>query len=407
MSGNKVRRIVIWAAFGLAAAVVLVLLLAPDPVPVDMATVRRGPLQVVLEHEGVTRAREPFTISAPVRGRVLRIELEPGDPVAARQTVLATFLPTQPVPLDARSRARAEAALRSVREELDRARAERDRARAQHDLAAADYERILSLEQRGVSSRQELDAAEADARTAGETLAAADAGVRAARQRVERAAAALLEPDDRDGGGGGTAGAVLVIRSPVDGVVLRRLHRSEAVVGAGEALLEVADLSQLEVAADFLSTDAVRMRPGMRARITRWGGEDRLEGRVRRIEPSGFLKLSALGVEEQRVWVIVDFEGPIAAREALGDGYRVEVGVVVYDTDDALKVPTGSLFRSSAAWAAYAVRDGEARLVELELGKRNDLEAEVLSGLEEGDRVVVHPPDRVSDGVRVEARSTS
>jgi HlyD family secretion protein len=407
MSGNKVRRIVIWAAVGLAAAVVLVLLLAPDPVPVDMAAVRRGPLQVVLEHEGVTRAREPFTISAPVRGRVLRIELEPGDPVAARQTVLATFLPSQPVPLDARSRARAEAALRSVREELDRARAERDRARAQHDLAAAEYERILSLEQRGVASRQELDAAEADARTAGETLAAADAGVRAARQRVERAAAALLEPDDRDGGGGGAAGAALVIRSPVDGVVLRRLRRSEAVVGAGEALLEVADLSQLEVAADFLSTDAARMRPGMRARITRWGGDHRLEGRVRRIEPSGFLKLSALGVEEQRVWVIVDFEGPIAAREALGDGYRVEVGVVVYDTDDALKIPTGSLFRNSGAWAAYAVRDGEARLVELELGKRNDLEAEVLSGLEDGDRVVVHPPDRVRDGVRVEARSTS
>lgn len=404
MSGNKVRRIVIWAAVGLAAAVVLVLLLAPDPVPVDLAAVRRGPLQVVLEHEGVTRAREPFTISAPVRGRVLRIELEPGDPVAARQTVLATFLPSQPVPLDARSRARAEAALRSVREELDRARAERDRARAQHDLAAAEYERILSLEQRGVASRQELDAAEADARTAGETLAAADAGVRAARQRVERAAAALLEPDDRDGGGGGTAGAALVIRSPVDGVVLRRLRRSEAVVGAGEALLEVADLSQLEVAADFLSTDAVRMRPGMRARITRWGGEDRLEGRVRRIEPSGFLKLSALGVEEQRVNVIVDLTDDRQAWQALGDGYRVQVRVIIDERDDTLTVPVGALFRRDQGWAVFVADDGHARLQPVEIGGRSQVRAEVLDGLAEGEKVILHPSDEVEDGVAVEAR---
>ena len=396
------KRIAIWTGVGLAAAVVLLVLLLPDPVAVDAAIVERGHLEVVLDHEGITRAREPFVISAPVTGRVLRIELEPGDRVVARETVLATFRPSDPVPLDARSRAEAEAALEAARAELERARADRDRALAEHDLAATEYDRIASLERQGIASRQDLDTTEADARAAGERLAAADAGVGAARREVERAAAALLEPDERRPGNPETT---LTIRSPVDGVVLRRLQRSEAVVAAGEPLLEVANLSELEVAGDFLSRDAVRMRPGMRARVENWGGEEPLAARVRRIEPSGFMKVSALGVEEQRVWVVADLTGPPETWRALGDGYRVRLGVLVFESDDVLTVPTGALFRSGDEWAVYAVRDDEARLTELQIGERSDVAAEVLSGLEEGDEVVVHPPDGIRHGVPVEVRS--
>jgi len=403
MEMSSPRRIVIWSVAGLVIAVILTVLLIPDPVPVDVAAVNRGQVRVILDHEGRTRAREPFTVSAPVAGRLLRIELEPGDPVVARQTALATFQPSQPVPLDARARARAEAGLRSAREELDRVRAERDRARTEHDLAFSEYERTRSLELRGVVSRQDLDDAEAAARTAAESLAAGDAAVRAARQQVEQAAAALVEPDES---GVGKPGTRLVIRSPVDGVVLRRLQRSATVVPAGEPLLEVADLSELEVAADFLSTDAVKMRAGMRARIEQWGGDGSLDGRVRRIEPAGFTKISALGVEEQRVWVVVDFDDPHEAWKRLGDGYRVQVGIVVYDAENVLRVPTGCLFRSGGRWAAYEVRDGRASEVQVELGRRNESVAQVVSGLEENDQVIVHPPDSVRDGSRVEARGT-
>jgi HlyD family secretion protein len=218
---------------------------------------------------------------------------------------------------------------------------------------------------------------------------------------VELAAASLLEPGDGTTGGPLTT---LAIRSPVDGVVLRRLRQSEAIVRAGEPLIEVADLDDLEIVADFLSTDAVKMRPGMPALIERWGGDRPLAARVRRIEPAGFMKISALGVEEQRVWVVVDFDDDREERRALGDGYRVEVRVVIYERDDAIKVPVSTLFRHGDGWAVFAVDRGRARLTEIEIGQRNGLEAEVVSGIDEGTRVVVHPPDAVNDGVQVKER---
>ncbi|NJL28883.1 MAG: efflux RND transporter periplasmic adaptor subunit [Thermoanaerobaculia bacterium] len=195
-----------------------------------------------------------------------------------------------------------------------------------------------------------------------------------------------------------------MIHAPIDGVVLKRLRESEAVVAAGEPLLEVADPAALEIVSDLLSTDAVKVRAGQNVLIEQWGGDHTLEGKVRRVEPSGFTKISALGVEEQRVNVIVDFQDPHAAWEALGDGFRVEIRIVVWERDDVLKVPVSSLFRQGDDWAVFAVGEGKARLGKVEVGQRNDLEAEVLSGLAEGEQVIVHPSDKVTDGVGVAAR---
>jgi HlyD family secretion protein len=402
MSKTTQRRRLIWGGVGLVVAVLIGAALVPRPIASELATVTVGAFQVTLDHEGVTRSHDPFEISAPLAGRVLRIELEPGDTVVANETVLATFQPTVPVMLDSRTRAEAQARLKAAQGAYDRATAERERYEAEHDLAASEYVRVRSLHGRGIVSQQELDASEATARAAAESLVAAEAAARSARHEVELAAASLLEPGD---GAAGGAATTLAIRSPVDGVVLRRLRQSEAIVPAGEPLLEVADLDDLEVVADFLSTDAVKMRPGMRALIERWGGDNPIEARVRRVEPAGFMKISALGVEEQRVWVVVDFAEDRDRWRALGDGYRVEVRVVVYEREDSLKVPTSSLFRHGDGWAVFAVERGRARLTEIEIGQRNGLEAEVLGGIDEGTRVVVHPPDSVTDGDRVRERT--
>lgn len=394
----------------LLLAAVLVWAFLPKPVEVDLATVERGDLRVTVDHEGRTRVREPFVVSAPVAGRVLRIELEPGDPVEARETVLATFEPSDPSLLDARSRAEAEARVKAARAALGQVQAELQRAEAQRTYARAELERVRRLAADEIIPRDRLDATEANARSAEEAARAARFAVANAEHELEVARSSLVElpGEDRVLPGGGSRRAPIVLRSPVDGVVLRRLRESEAVVRAGDPLLEVADPADLEMVVDYLSTDAVQIDPGDRALIDQWGGGETLEGRVRRIEPAGFTKISALGVEEQRVNVIVDFADPRQAWKALGDAYRVEVRVVVWEGEGLLRVPESALFRhgrEQQGWAVFRVEDGRAREVPVELGHRNGLVAEVLSGLAEGDRVVIHPGDAVQPGVRVTERA--
>jgi len=383
----------------IAIVALIALALAPRPVPVDLGAAARGALEVTLDHEGRTRVRERYEISAPVPGRVLRIRLEPGDPVVANETVLAIFEPIDPSLLDTRSRIEAEALVQGAEAVLARARADRERARAELEYADSELDRARRLAEQGIVSEERLDAAAVEARARREALDAAGSATRAASYDLEAARARLLEPGEGAAGGGS-----IHLRSPIDGVVLRRLRQSEAVVQAGEPLLEVADPADLEVVADFLSTDAVKMDPGMRVVIDEWGGEGVLQARVRRVEPSGFMKVSALGVEEQRVNVVVDFDDPYEAWEKLGDEYRVEVRVVVWQADDVLLVPTGALFRHAGGWAVFAVDAGRARLQPLEVGQRDGLHAQVLSGLDPGASVVVHPSDSVQDGVRVALR---
>ena len=372
----------------------------PSAAPVDLAAAEKGPLRVTVDEEGETRVRDRFVVSAPVAGRVLRIELEPGDPVRRHETVVATFLPAAPVPLDARSRAEAEAAVAAASAALGSARAERERTEAALGLARSELDRHRQLAAQRIVSRQALEAKQAEARAAEEARRAAEFAVASATHQRDMAQARLLPA--------GATGAArpFAIRSPIDGVVLRRLRESEAVVPAGEPLLELGDPQRLEIVSDLLSTDAVKVKPGCAVRLEQWGGDHPIRARVRRVEPAGFMKVSALGVEEQRVDVVMDFEDPLEAWSALGDGYRVEVRIVVWETDGALKVPTSSLFRRGDEWAVFAVDDGRAELRAVEVGRRNGSFAEIVSGLREGDPVVLHPSDTLRDGSRVSRRAS-
>ena len=404
---KKRRRLVIWGIALVGVIALITLASRPRPIPVDVAAVVRGTLSVTLDEEGETRVRDRFEISAPVSGRVLRIELEPGDPVLAAESVLATFLPASPVPLDPRQRAEAAAAVEAAEAAVGRAEALHEQAAQERAFAESTLNRLRRLQEEGVSSEEQLEMAQLELDTRQEALEAAEFAVRDARGNLAVARARLQRFRFRPGGGATGNPEAIQIFSPVDGVVLRRLRESEAVVPPGEPLLEVGDPRELEVVTDYLSNDAVRMRAGQSALIDRWGGDRPLRGRVLRVEPSGFTKISALGVEEQRVNVVMELEEPYAARPSLGDAYRVETRVVVWEQEEQVKVPVGALFRRGTDWAVFVVEDGTAGERTVEIGERNRQEAQVLGGLEVGDQVVVYPGDSVADGVPVAAASAA
>ena len=390
-----------WRVLVLTAGIggLLIFALWPARVEVDMATVSRGPLMVTVDEEGRTRVRDRFVVSAPVAGRVLRIGLEPGDRVR-RGDVIARVLAVVPPLLDARTRAEATAAADSARAGLGRARAEEQRAAAASAQAQRELERARRLTAGGALSTQELEVREVEARLAGEAVNAAAFASRAASADLQRAEARLRPAPARAGN------ETVAVTAPVDGVILRRLRESESVVPAGEPLVEIGDPARLEIVADLLATDAARIREGSRAIVQQVTGADVApEAVVRRIEPSGFTKVSALGVEEQRVNVILDLSDPASEDTVLGDAYRVEVRIVVWEAPDVLRVPTSALFRVGDEWAVYLVRDGTARSTPVELGHQTGREAEALAGLTEGARVIVHPSDVIRDGTRVKERS--
>jgi HlyD family secretion protein len=397
------RMLVNRRVLGFAAVIagLLAVVLWPTAVQVDVAAVSTGPLVVTVDEEGVTRVRDRFVVSAPVSGHVLRIELEPGDRVKRGQ-VVAVLRGEPPPLLDARTRAEAQAAVESATAALGRARAEEERAKATLAQVQRDLIRVRELADSHVVAKQELEAREADAQVAHQTANAAAFAVRTAMSEVQRAQARVA-PSSVD-----RPGRMVSVKAPVDGVVLKRLRESEAVVPAGDALVEIGDPASLEIVADLLSTDAVRVKAGARVVIEEWGGEGSLEARVRRIEPAGFMKISALGVEEQRVNVVLDFaESSGAERLALGDGYRVEIRVVMWESEDVLTVPTSALFRHGEAWAVYTIDRGRARRTIIGVGHRTGQMAEVLSGLAPGTRVILHPGDTLVDGARVRERSTN
>jgi HlyD family secretion protein len=398
-SGRGIRRIGTWAIVVAVAGTGAFWLSRPQPLPVDLAVVTRGLMLVTVDQEGRTRVRNRYVVSAPVAGRLMRIALEPGDRVDAGRTEVARLLPAADPLLDARTRATTTARVKSAEAVVAEARARLGQARTAFQYADDERARIARLHAGGAVSSSVLEAAETDARSRQQAVAAADAAVSAAEHELEAAQAALTTAP-----AGGRDGSVVAVRAPVSGVVLRRLRESESVVAAGEPLLEIGNLAALEIVADYLSTDAVGIQPGMPALIERWGGDGPLRARVRLIEPSGFVKVSALGVEEQRVNVVLDLEDAGAAAPALGDGFRVEVRVVQWE-GDVVKAPVSALFRQGDGWAVFAVgADGIVRRRLVTIGHRGGIEAEVLSGVAEGDRVVIHPSDRVADGVLVEVR---
>ena len=376
---------------------ILVWAFLPSPVPADFATVQKGTLQVTVEDEGRTRVRDRYIVSAPVPGRMERIELEPGDPVVASKTIVARFAPTDPALLDVRTRAELEARARAAESGVGSARAERERIQSELKFAQAELKRSRELVAGGAIAARDLEAAEQQVTTLERALESAEFSVRTAGYQLEVARASLTQT--RAG-----SAKTIPLYSPVNGVVLRLLQQSARVLPTGEPLLEIGDLEDLEIVADFLSTAVVNVKVGQPVVIDQWGGDKPLRGRVRRVEPSGFTKVSALGVEEQRVNVLIDFEESREVKERIGDGFRVEARIIVWSKDNVLKVPTSSLFRDGTQWAVYKVAGNTAQLQIVEVGQRSGLEAEVLSGLAEGDQIVVYPSDAIRPGVKLARR---
>ncbi|MDT3708316.1 MAG: HlyD family efflux transporter periplasmic adaptor subunit [Thiobacillus sp.] len=393
------------ATFGmLATAAVVAAGLAigfmPRAVPVDVAVVKRGPLAVTVEEEGKTRVTERYQVSAPVAGYLRRIGLEAGDAVKAGQ-VLAVVEPARAVALDPRTRAQSQAQVSAARATLAAAEEKARAARADAQLAQEERVRTESLRQSNFVSQQALDTARtAETRTRAAEQAA-QYTVRVARFDLDTARAAAASTARLQAG---SAADVLQVRAPVAAHVLRLQQESEGAVAAGQPLLEIGDPASLEVEVEVLSTHAVKIAPGSKVILDRWGGDQAVEGRVRVVEPSGFTKISALGVEEQRVRVIVDFASPREAWARLGDGYRVEARFVLWEGQDVLQLPTSALFRQGEGWAAFAIDGRRARLTPVEIGQRAGLDTEVLSGLKVGDAVVEHPDETIRDGVRVKPR---
>jgi HlyD family secretion protein len=377
------------------------LVFRPAPVRVELGRVERGELVVTVDEEGETRVRDRFVIAAPIAGRVARLTLEAGDAVQVGSVVARMH----PLPLDPRTQAEASARLDAAEAAVRGAEARVETARAAQEQAARNAARARELGRSGTIGKQEWEVAELDATTRAKDLEAADFAARAAHYNLEAARAALMAP-----GAHGSQALVaacesgepgcIELRSPVAGRVLRVPEKSERVVSPGAPLLELGDPQALEIVVDLLSTDAVKVRAGAAMLIEEWGGAEPLRARVRRVEPSGYTKLSALGVEEQRVNVIADFDGAV---DGLGDGYRIEARIVVAEAEDALLVPSSALFRREDAWYVFAAVGGRAVMRPVSVGRATAQVSEVLDGLAAGDAVVLHPSDQVADGVRIEA----
>jgi HlyD family secretion protein len=382
------------ASIAVVAAIVA-MAMWPQSMEVTLVRAERGPMQVTVDEDGETRVRDKFLVTAPVSGRVQRIEIEPGDMVVRGQTVLTRITPGDSPLLDSRTRAELQAAADAATAAVGQARAERQRAATSLERARSTLRRQQELMKAGAIASDDLEAAETAVATGEEALRAAEFTERRAEYEVQLARARLDAP--------GASGRAVEVRAPISGTVLKRFRESEGIVPVGEPLVEIGEPGRMEIVADLLSTDAVRISRGADVLIEQWGGGQTLRGRVRRIEPSGFMKVSALGVEEQRVNVIIDFVDPAEAAR-LGDGYRVEVRVVLWREDDVLKVPVGSLFRQGDAWAVFVVEDGMARRQTVSLGQRNENDGEILEGLQAGTSIVLHPPDTLTDGTRVTVR---
>jgi|RhiMethySRZTD1v2_1073278.scaffolds.fasta_scaffold11817_8 HlyD family secretion protein len=381
----------------IAGVVVVVGIIAaamwPSSMEVGVTKVVRGPMQVTTDEDGVTRIRDRFSVSAPVGGRLQRVELEPGDPVVGGKTIVARLTTADAPLLDPRTRGELTASVEAARAAVGQAQAERARANTELDRAQTTYRRQQELMKAGAIASDSLDASETALMSAREAARASEFTVSRAEYELQLARARLQAPT--------AAGRPVEVVAPVSGVILKRFHESETVVPVGEPIVEIGDPSQIEIVADLLSTDAVRIPPMAEVLIDQWGGTEPLKGKVRRVEPAGFMKVSALGVEEQRVNVIINFDDPAGAGRKLGDAYRVEVRVVIWREDNVVKTPVGALFRRGEAWAAFTVEDDRARLKTVMLGQRNATEAQVTSGLSEGQTVVLHPPDTLTDGARI------
>jgi HlyD family secretion protein len=412
-----VRRLLLFTFIaGLAGAIAFGL--RPTPVEVDLAPVVRGEIRETVDQDGKTRLRERYVVSSPLDGRLARIGLDPGDKVEAGETVLASIEPQPAELLDARTRQQAEANVRAAEARVERTEPLVEEALANLDFAQADLARARQARAHNAQSvaEIELENKEMLLRTRQALVRSARYAQDIAKFELDQARAALVrstpQPELAEGDGQAPPAPYpkpdeawrFTIASPINGAVLRVIEESATIVTPGAPLVEVGDPTDLEVVIDVLSREAVRIAPGNLVLLEDWGGEKPLNGAVRLVEPSGFTKISTLGVEEQRVNVIVDLVDPLPERHGLGDGFRVDARIVVAQVADALKAPASALFRVGKDWAVFRVDQGVARQRIVKLGLQNGLEAEVLEGLAEGDLLVSHPGDNITDGQTVASR---
>jgi HlyD family secretion protein len=373
----------------------------PQPIPVDVGMVVRGPMEVTVEDEGIARVRELYTVSSPVLGKLRRPHIKVGDGAVKDRTVVALIEPVDPSFLDLRSQQVQDAVIEAARAAVDLADAQLRQAKAQAEFARTELERTRTLMARQTTSERSLDQARLNLATAEAAVASAAANLDLRRHEFEQAEASRIQP-------GASplrrAPCCVEIAAPASGRVLRILVESEQVVQSGQPLLEIGDTQDLEIAVDLVSRDAVRVVQGAAARLENWGGEGALQARVARIEPLGFTKISALGIEEQRVRVILDLTESRERYGRLGHGFRVIARVSVWRAEDIVRIPLGALFRQGENWATYVVTEGRATLRLLGIGERNLREAQIVSGLSPGEKIVLHPSDRLFDGARVTAR---
>jgi HlyD family secretion protein len=386
---NNRRRPKRWLPW-LGAAVLVALIVVgflPRPIPVETARVARGTLRATVNEEGKTRIKQRYVLSAPVAGHLRRIPFKAGAEVVAGKTVLAVIDPVSPAMLDARNRALAEA-------RRDTAAANLEKAREQQRFAASELRRIEKLFADKTVSQQDLENAQWRETSAAKDLNAAESALRQAETELKEFPVA-------DDSTTNALRAPVEVTSPASGRVLHVFEESTRVVGAGTPLLDVGDPADLEAVIEVLSRDGAAIAPGAKVELEQWGGGVPLQARVRLVEPAAFLKISALGVEEQRVNVVVDFVTPYEQRRNLGDNFRVEARIVVWEADQALKVPAGALFRRGQNWAAFVLAGGRAELRRVQVGRSSGSETQILDGLKESEEVILYPGDRVHEGQRV------
>ncbi len=394
------RRLAIWGSLLALLAAGIAYALRPQPIQVDLAVAEIGLLRVTLDEEGETRVRDVYTLHAPLRGQLQRITAEVGDVVKAGETQLAQIEPAPPAFLDVRTEAELQAAVEAARAAHNLAAAELNKAKADLTFAEGERARARQLIERRTISQRTLEDAERSYHVAQANLATAEAALKVREHELHQARSRLLSRQEirslREDC------ECMPVTAPVSGVVLQVMRRSEGVVEAGTPLLDIGDPTDLEIVVNFLSEDAVRIKPGQRAIITDWGGED-LNAVVRRIEPFGQTQVSALGIEEQRVDVILDFADPTESWRSLGHGYRVDVQVILFE-GEVLKLPLGALFRQGEEWAVFVAAEGRARLRPVAVSQRNSLAVEIREGLVPGERVILYPSDRIKDGAAIVER---
>lgn len=407
------RRMLVWLVILALVAGAIAYLIKPRPIVVDLHTVQKGSLMVSIDEEGRTRVRDVYTLSAPVTGKLDRINLKVGDTVKANETPLITIHPQSPAYLDVRSEKQATAAIDTAKATRKFSLAELERVKSDLSFAKSEYERAQQLLQERVIPAQQLEDAEHVYKVAQAALSSARAAVQMRSFELEQAKAMLITP--ADGMIEGENCQCVPMTSAISGQILKVFDPSSRTVTTGEMLLEIGNASELEIVVDLLSADAVQVQVGNRVLINDWGGDSVLEGRVRRIEPFGFTKVSALGIEEQRVNVIIDLVSDQQSWKRLGHGYQVGLSIVLWQADEIISLPLTAIFRKSLSqdeanedqWAVFAEEQGEVHVRDITLGKKSGLNAQVLIGLEIGERVVLHPSNKIKGGVAIVDRSDS